>query len=135
MSTVEHDFQQDVLNVGDAIRSQTANGAVDQRKAVDISGDFEVEQVSTAGSQVYGVALYSVADGEQVAVAIDGCEVDIELGGSVSAGQSAAVDVDGNFVQAGGSASGDNVVGTFLEGGGDGDIAALYIDTTTGVPQ
>lgn len=135
MSSSEHSFSEDVLKAGDAVRGFTADGAITQRKAVDMNGDYQVTQVGTAGNAVYGVALYDVADGEELSIAVDGCEVDIEAGGSVSAGEAAAVDTDGNFVTAGGDASGDNVVGTFLEGGSDGDIVAMYIDTTVGVPQ
>jgi len=94
--SIEHDFQTDVLKVGDAVRSQTADGQVRQRKAVDINGEFQVTEVSSAGASTYGVALYTVADGEEVAVAIDGCEVDIEAGGTVSAGDAATTDADGN---------------------------------------
>ncbi len=133
--SIEHDFQTDVLKVGDSVRSQTADGVVNQRKAVDINGEFQVTQVSSAGAATYGVALYDVADGEEVAIAIDGCEVDIEAGGSVSAGDAATTDASGNFVTAGGDGSGDDVAGIFLESGGSGDIVTLYIDSTAGVSQ
>lgn len=135
MASNEHDFAEDVLIAGDALRSFTADGSISQRKAVDINGDYQATQVGTAGDPVYGVALYDVADGEEVDVAVDGAEVRVEAGGSVTAGSAAAVDTDGNFVDAGGDTSGDNVVGVFLEGGSDGDIVAMYVDTTVGVPQ
>jgi hypothetical protein len=136
MSASEHNFAEDVLKAGESLRSFTASGAISQRKAVDISGDLQVSQVGTAGAAVYGVALYDVADGETVDVAVDGCEVLVELGtGGATAGGVAAVDANGDFVAAGGDTSGDNVVGTFLEGGAAGDLATLYIDTTVGVPQ
>ncbi|AFH23048.1 hypothetical protein OSG_eHP42_00015 [environmental Halophage eHP-42] len=63
--SIEHDFQTDVLKVGEAVRSQTADGQVRQRKAVDINGEFQVTEVSSAGGSTYGVALYTVADGEE----------------------------------------------------------------------
>jgi hypothetical protein len=135
ISNGEHTFAQDVLEAGDAIRSFTADGSISLRKAVDINGDNQVTQVGTAGNPVYGVALYDVEDGEEIAVAVDGCEVRVEAGGAVTAGNAVAVDTDGNFVDAGGDTSGDNVVGTALEGATDGDIFSLYIDTTVGVPQ
>ena len=136
MSASEHNFQTDVLKSGDAILSFVADGSISARKGVDINGDNQITQVGTAGNPVFGVALYDVADGEQVAIAVDGCEVDVEVGGSgATAGNAAAVDTDGNFVDAGGDTSGDNVVGTFTEGGSDGDIITMYIDTTVGVPQ
>jgi len=136
MSASEHNFAEDVLVAGDSLRSFTADGAVNQRKAVDVNGDLQVTQVGTAGDPVYGVALYDVADGEEIDVAVDGCEVRVEVGGSgATAGNAAAVDTDGNFVDAGGDTSGDNVVGTFLEGGSDGDLVIMYIDTTVGVSQ
>ena len=132
---IEHDFAEEVLVAGDSLRSFTADGTIDQRKAVDINGNYQATQVGTAGAEVFGVALYDVASGEEVDVAVDGCEVKVEAGGTVTAGGAAAVDVDGNFVDAGGSGSGDAVVGTFLEGGADGDVVTLYIDTTVGVTQ
>ena len=135
MSASEHNFTEDVLKSGEALDGFTADGAISARKAVTVNGDKQVTEVSSAGSGMRGVAVYDVADGEEVAVAIDGCEVDIEAGGSVSAGDAATTDADGNFVSAGGSASGDNVAGIFLESGGDGDIVTLYIDSTAGVPQ
>lgn len=136
MSASEHSFAEDVLVAGDSLRGFTADGAVNQRKAVDINGDYQVTQVGTAGAAVYGVALYDVASGEEVAVAVDGAEVLIEAGtAGATAGSAAAVDADGNFVDAGGDTSGDNVVGVFLEGGADGDLVRMYIDTTVGVPQ
>lgn len=132
---IEHSFAEEVLVAGDSLRSFTADGTIDQRKAVDINGDLQATQVGTAGAEVFGVALYDVASGEEVDVAVDGCEVKVEAGGTATAGSAAAVDTDGNFVDAGGSGSGDSVVGTFLEGGADGDLVTLYIDTTVGVVQ
>lgn len=135
MANGEHSFADDVLVAGDAIRSFTADGDISARKGCDINGDYQATQVGTAGNAVYGVALYDVSSGEEVDLAVDGTEVLVEAGGSVTAGNAAAVDTDGNFVDAGGDTSGDNVVGTFLEGGTDGDLVTLYIDTTVGVPQ
>lgn len=132
----EHSFVTDVLKAGDSLRSFTASGAISARKAVSISGDLQVAQVGTAGASVYGVALYDVESGQEIDVAVDGCEVDVSLGtGGATAGDVAAVDANGDFVVAGGDTSGDNVVGTFLEGGAAGDLARLYIDTTVGVSQ
>jgi hypothetical protein len=136
MSASEHNFEQDVLVSGEALKGFTADGSISQRKAVDINGDNQVTQVGTAGNPVFGVAVYDVADGEELPVAVDGCEVRVEVGGTgATAGEAAAADADGNFVDAGGDTSGDNVVGTFTEGGSDGDIVRMYIDTTVGVPQ
>jgi hypothetical protein len=131
MSSSEHNFAEDVLEAGDAIRPYTADGSITQRRAVTINGDNQVTQVSSAGTGIRGVALFDVADGEELSVAEDGTEVDIEVGSAgATAGNAAAVDADGNFVDAG---SGDQVVGSFNEGGTDGDIVTMKVQTVPGV--
>ena len=136
MSASEHNFTEDVLKSGEALDGFTADGAISARKAVTVNGDKQVTQVSSAGSSMRGVAVYDVAAGEELPVAADGCEVLVEVGGSgATAGNPATTDADGNFVDAGGDTSGDLVVGTFDEGGSDGDLVRLYIDTVPGLPQ
>lgn len=136
MSASEHSFAEDVLVSGEAIDGFTADGSIDQRKAVAVNGDLQVTQVGTAGAAARGVALYTVASGEELAIANDGCTVKVEVGtAGATAGTAAAVDGDGNFVDAGGAGSGDNVVGEFYEGGSDGDLVLMEVDTTTGVAQ
>jgi hypothetical protein len=136
MSASEHNFTEDVLKSGEALDGFTADGAISARKAVTVNGDKQVTQVASAGSAMRGVAVYDVADGEEIPVAADGCEVLVEVGtAGATAGNAAATDGDGNFVDAGGDTSGDKVVGTFDEGGADGDLVRLYIDTVPGILQ
>lgn len=131
MASPEHTFEEDVLERGDNLASFTVDGDISQRKAVKINGDKQVTQIGSAGDQMEGVALFGVSDGEEVTIALDGCEVDVEIGaGGATAGNSAAVDGDGNFEDASGTDT--SVVGTFYEGGSDGDVVTLYIDTTVG---
>lgn len=126
MSAPEHDFGEDVLISGDALRGYSADGAIDQHKAVQITDDYTVTQVDSAGVEGDGVAAYTVEDGQELTVAGDGTEVRVEAGGTVTAGENATVDGDGNFVDAG---SGDAVWGTFNSSGSDGDIVDLALDT------
>jgi hypothetical protein len=136
MSASEHNFTEDVLKSGEALDGFTADGAISARKAVTVNGDKQVTQVSSAGSAMRGVAVYDVADGEELPVAADGTECLVEVGtAGATAGNAATTDADGNFVDAGGDTSGDNVVGTFDEGGSDGDLVRLYVDTVPGIPQ
>lgn len=131
MSASEHSFAEDVLEAGDALRSYTADGSITQRRAVTINGDNQVTQVSTAGTGIRGVAVFDAEDGEELTVAEDGTEVDIEVGtAGATAGNAAAVDGDGNFVDAGSS---DQVAGSFNEGGTDGDIVTMKVQTIPGV--
>lgn len=131
MSASEHNFTEDVLKSGEALDGFTADGDISARKAVTVNGDKQVTEVSSAGVAMRGVAVYDIADGEELPVAADGCEVLIEVGSAgATAGSAAATDADGNFVDAG---SGDKVVGTFDEGGSDGDLVRLYVDTVPGV--
>lgn len=131
MSAPEHSFGESVLVSGDNIRSYTADGAITQHKAVQINGSYQVTQVGTAGAEGHGVAAYTVEDGQELAVCGDNTEVNVEVGtAGATAGSDATVDGDGNFVDAG---SGDAVWGVFNEGGSDGDLVSLALETETEV--
>ena len=80
MSASEHNFTEDVLKSGEALDGFTADGDISARKAVTVNGDKQVTEVSSAGSAMRGVAVYDIADGEELPVAADGCEVLIEVG-------------------------------------------------------
>lgn len=131
MSAPEHDFGEDVLVSGDKIRSYTADGSISQHKAVQINGDYQVTQVSSAGVEGHGVAAYDVESGQELAVCGDNTEVRVEAGSDgATAGDDATVDADGNFVDAG---SGDAVWGVFNTGGSDGELVELALETETEV--
>jgi len=126
-SNPEHAFGEQVLISGDNLRSYNADGAISQHKAVQINGDYQVTQTGTAGAEGTGVALYDVKGGEDIAIAGDDTEVRVIVGsGGATAGNSATVDGNGDFVDAG---AGDAVWGEFNEGGSSGDIVSLALET------
>lgn len=130
-SSPEHSFAESVLISGDNLRSYTASGAVAQGKAVEVSGEYQVTQLASAGAEGHGVAMYDVADGEEVAIAGDNTEVRVEAGtAGATAGNDATIDANGDFVDAG---SGDAVWGVFNSGGSDGDTVSLALETETEV--
>lgn len=133
MSAPEHDFGEDVVVSGDNLRAYSADGTIEQHQAVEISGDYEVSAIDTAGDEGDGVAAFDVVDGQSVTVAGDNTEVRVEAGtDGATAGENATVDADGNFVDAG---SGDAVWGTFNTGGADGEFVELALDTEKEVAE
>lgn len=126
-SNPEHSFNEQVLVSGDLLRGYTADGAISQHQAVKINGDYQVTACDTLGEEGAGVAAYGVSDGEELAIAGDDTEVRVEVGSNgATAGNRATVDGDGNFQDATAS---DAVWGTFNEGGSDGDIVELALNS------
>lgn len=126
-SNPEHDFAEQVLIYGENLRSYTSDGAISQHQAVKINGEYQVTAVDTAGEEGDGVALYDVADGQEVAIAGDDTEVRVEAGtAGATVGTDATVDGDGNFVDAG---AGDAIWGIFQTAGSDGDIVEVALET------
>jgi len=123
----------DVLESGDNIRSFVANEDVIRGQVVIIGGeDLGVKPSATDGEQAIGVALQTVSSGDQVAVAMDGCEVKFTAGASgVSRGDK--VTSHGSSGEEGqvntADATGDWVVGDVYEGAGSqGDALLGSID-------
>lgn len=130
-SDPEHDFGEQVLVSGDELRSYTAAESIDQHQAVSISDDYEVSPVSAAGQAGIGVAAYDVGAGQELPVAGDDCEVRVVAGGTVSAGNAATVDADGNFIEYDSSVH-DERWGVFNTSGGTGDVVEVYLADSTG---
>lgn len=91
------------------VKTMTASGAVTGKRFVDFSG----AQVASAGAKALGVALYDAADGEPVAVVVQGTAV-VEAGGAIAVGDNVAADANGRAVVAT-PASGYTILGIALE--------------------
>lgn len=125
----------DVLISGENVDSYTADGPIEAQQAVKITGDYTVAASDTDGEQVIGVAMYSVADGDEVAVAKEGTEVVAQTGtGTISAGDlvasHGATGEEGQLDTAG---TGDSVLGFANEadGGSQGDNVEITISLMT----
>lgn len=127
MSESEHGFGNDVLIAGEKLRSFTANEAIDQHQAVKLTGDFSVN-VAGAGEAIFGVAAYDVADGQELDVIMDDCEVNVVSGDVIAAGAELEVDADGNFVPLDAGIK----AGVALESAGDGDVFQAYLTDAGG---
>lgn len=97
MSAPEHDFAEEVLISGEELRGYSAAAALDSREPVGISGEYEVNSSAAGADDFIGVALYTVASGEELAVGGDDCEVRIEVSESVSPGDELVPDGAGAF--------------------------------------
>lgn len=97
MSAPEHSFEQDVLVSGEAIEGFTAGSDLTIREPVGISGDNAVDASAAGEGDFYGVVLYDVASGGEVALANQNCEVEIEVSESVGAGDELLPDGSGAF--------------------------------------
>jgi len=124
----EHTFDQDILIAGEEIRGYTAGEDLEQGEPLAITGDYEVSGAEDGGPFV-GVCLYDVADGEEVAIGGDDCEVRIEFSEALSAGDAITPDDVGTFRQA---EDGDDAIGVVNLGAGIGEIGEAYLSATTG---
>lgn len=127
MSAPEHDFGEDVLKAGEKLRSFTAGGAIDQRQAVTITNNFEVN-VADAGGPAVGVAAYDVAEGQETDVVMDDCEVMVEADGAIGAGANVEVGTGGAFR----ALDTGEKVGIALEAAADGELFQMYITDAEG---
>ena len=123
----EHTFSQDLLISGEELRGYTASETLTRGEPVAITGNYEVSPATDGGSFV-GIVLYDVAEGEEVAIAGDDCEVRIEASEALGAGDAITPDGTGSFRQA---ADGEKV-GVTNEDIGDGDYGQAYLSNTTG---
>lgn len=127
----EHSFPVEVLISGEKIQSFIAGEDLTAGEPVDISGDYEVSASSAGEDSFRGVVLYDVANGEQVAVAADDCEVRIEVSETVSAGDELLPDGVGTFETVATSA-GSNGVAIAQNGASSGEVVEAYIFNTMG---
>jgi len=128
----EHTFQTEVLISGEEIRGYNANGALTAGEPVGVSGDYEVEPSTAGEGDFLGVVLYDVADGEEVALAGDDCEVDIPVSETVSAGDELLPDGSGEFETVA-TSTGSSGVAIAQEGGSASDTVEAYIFAVQGV--
>jgi len=122
----------DIVEYGDALLPFNADEAVLRGQVVKVGGNIGVEPSDTDGEVTHGVAVQSVSSGDQVTVAMSGCEVDATAGsGSISAGDPltshGGTGEEGQVDTA--SATGDSIIGYALEGSSaQGDLVRMYID-------
>ena len=122
----EHTIADDILISGEEIRGYSAGEELTRGEPVEITDNYEV---SAAVESFAGVALYSVAEGEDLALAGDDCEVRLEVSEAVEAGDALAVDGNGGFEVA---VDADDAVAVANEGGGTGDWIEAYLTSTSG---
>lgn len=125
--------EQDIVEYGENLLPFTANEQVLRGQVVKIAGgDVAVQPSDTDGEVTHGVAVQGVASGDQVTVAISGCEVNMTAGtNSISRGDPltshGASGEEGQVDTA--SATGDSIVGYALEGSGaQGDLVRAVVD-------
>lgn len=123
----EHTFAVEVLVSGEEIRGYSASEALTQGEPVEVDGDYTVG--ASTGDAFIGVALYDVAEGEEVAIAGDDCEVRIEAGEAIAAGDAITPDGTGAFAVA---TAREDQVGVANEGGGTGEIFQAYLTDNLG---
>lgn len=106
----------------DVIRGQVVKGG---------SGGVSVEPSDTDGESVTGVAVQTVSSGDQVTVAMPGCEVEFTAGtGSITEGDlltsHGGTGEEGQVDTA--SATGDEIIGKAFEGSSaQGDLVRGYV--------
>ena len=122
----EHEFAIDILISGDEIRGYTSDEPLERAEPLEIVDDYAVGP--SGGDAFVGLAAYTVAAGEEVAVLGDDCEVRLEAGEAIEAGDDLTVD-DGAFVHAGAD---DVKHAVANSGGGAGDYVEAYISASTG---
>jgi len=133
MSTTqgEHTFDEEVLVSGEELRGYSAASDLTQGEPVGLSGDYEVDASGAGEGDFIGVATYDVANGEEVAVAGDDCEVRIEVSESVTAGDELLPDGIGTFETVATSA-GSSGVAIAQESAAAGEIVEAYIYAVQG---
>lgn len=99
-----------------------ANGSISARDQVELTGDNQVEAVSSDGAAGYGVALYDAESGDPVAVATTGAKVEVSSTGVTA----------GDFVTGHGT-TGDAGQVTTADGAGDQHLGQALTGTASGV--
>jgi len=127
----EHTFDVEVLISGEEIRGYTAGEALTAGEPVYLSGDNEVSASSAGEGEFIGVNLYDVADGEEVAIAGDDCEVRVEVSEAVTANEELLPDGLGTFESVA-TSSGSSGVAIVQNGAAAGELAEAYIFAVQG---
>lgn len=125
-----------VVEYGDNLLPFTANEAVKRGQMVKVAGeDIGVAPSDADGETVIGLATQSVEAGDQVTVAMPGCEV-LATSGTGSITRNDPVASHGGTGEEGEvatAASGDETVGIALEGdAGDGEDVRVFLDLGAG---
>lgn len=128
----EHTFEDDILLSGKEMRGYTAAQDLTRGEPVEITGNNEVAPASNGGPFA-GVALYSVAAGEEVAIAGDDCEVRLESSEAVNGGAALVPDGAGAFRQADETNNGETGNAVANEDIGAGEWGEAYLSATNGV--
>jgi hypothetical protein len=124
--------EEDIVEYGENLLPFNADEEVLRGQVVKIGSDVSVEPSDTDGEVTHGVAVQGVASGDQVTVAMSGCEVEATAGtGTISAGDALTSHggngEEGQVDTAG--ATGDSIIGYALEGSSSqGDLVRMYID-------
>jgi len=125
------DITTGIVEAGDALHPYTANEDVKRGQLVEVGGeDVGVRPVDSDGSAGIGFATQTVSSGDQVTVAVVGCEVLGTSGtGAISRGDlvtsHGSTGEEGELATAG--ATGDEVIGQAIEAdnGDGGDVRVL----------
>jgi len=128
----EHTFEQEVLISGEEIMGFTADSALTLREPVGISGDMAVDSSSAGEGDFYGVVLYDVASGEEVAVAGANTEVWVEVSEAVSAGDELLPDGNGTFESVATSAGSNGVLLAETGSSGSGELVRAEVLSAQG---
>jgi hypothetical protein len=124
--------EEDIVEYGENLLPFEAGEEVLRGQLVKIGGDVSVQPSDTDGEVTHGVAVQGVASGDQVTVAMSGCEVEATAGTSnISAGD--ALTSHGSTGEEGqvdtADATGDSIIGYALEGSSSqGDLVRMYVD-------
>ena len=124
----EHDFGEDVVISGEKLRGFTADETVEQHDIVQITGDYEVS-LAGEGEHALGAASFDRADGQEVSVAADDCEVRVIADDAIDAGMAVTPSGDGGVQEA---EDGDVKLGIALTGAGAEDIVQVYLTNAEG---
>lgn len=127
----EHSFSVEVLVSGEEIRGYTAGEALTAGEPVGVSGDMEVSASAAGEGDFIGVVTYDVAQGEEVAIAGDDCEVRIPVSEAVTAGEELLPDGAGEFESVA-TSTGSSGVALVQEGAGSGELAEAYLFSNQG---
>lgn len=127
----EHSFDVEILVSGEEIRGYTAGEDLTAGEPVGISGDMEVSASAAGEGDFVGVVLYDVANGEEVALAGDDCEVRIPVSETVTAGDELLPDGAGEFETVA-TSTGSSGVALVQQGASASELAEAYIFAVQG---
>ncbi len=123
---------EDIVEYGENLLPFSAGEEVLRGQVVKVGGNISVQPSDTDGEVTHGVAVQGVASGDQVTVAMSGCEVEATAGtGDISAGDPltshGGTGEEGQVDTA--DATGDSIIGYALEASSSqGDLVRMYID-------